>query len=151
MIYWHLSFPERLLNQTRSWVVKSLWNISYNPTRRSCPNPFLYFNRIQLTKFNSHKWCMKKMSYLYNILLEYELTRGLELALLILEMCFLNIWKLAPNTGRMLFHWHFSLENIIYWSIENLDVKIYSNSYWEFLYQKILVNYTWFCYVYAAL
>ena len=41
---------------------------------------------------------------LYNILLEYELTRGLELALLILEMCFLNIWELAPNTGRMLFH-----------------------------------------------
>lgn len=94
---------------------------------------------------------MKKMSYLYNILLEYELTRGLELALLILEMCFLNIWELAPNTGRMLFHWHFSLENIIYWSIENLDVKIYSDSYWEFLYQKILVNYTWFYYVYAAL
>lgn len=88
----------------------SLWNISYNPTRRSCPNPFLYFNRIQVTKFNSYKWCMKKMSYLYNILLEYELTRGLELALLILEMCFLNIWELAPNTGRMLFYWHFLLK-----------------------------------------
>ena len=46
------------------------------------------------------------MNYLYNILLEYELARGLELALLILEICFLNIWELAPNIGRMLFHSH---------------------------------------------
>ena len=31
---------------------KEFVKYKYNPTRRSYPNPFFYFSRIQLTKFN---------------------------------------------------------------------------------------------------